>query len=114
MKHMNCPFCGYQESKVVDSRPSDEGVTIRRRRECLSCGKRFTTYEILETTPLVVVKKDNSRQPFDRDKLLRGLMRACVKRPVPLETLEKVVNEVEYYYTNSFIKEVSSTDLGSL
>ena len=111
---MNCPFCGYQESKVVDSRPSDEGVTIRRRRECLSCGKRFTTYEILETTPLVVVKKDNSRQPFDRDKLLRGLMRACVKRPVPLETLEKMVNEVEYYYTNSFIKEVSSTDLGEL
>lgn len=111
---MNCPFCGYQESKVVDSRPSDEGVTIRRRRECLSCGKRFTTYEVLETTPLVVVKKDNSRQPFDRDKLLRGLMRACVKRPVPLETLEKMVNEVEYYYTNSFIKEVSSTDLGEL
>ncbi len=111
---MNCPFCGYQESKVVDSRPSDEGVTIRRRRECLSCGKRFTTYEVLETTPLVVIKKDNSRQPFDRDKLLRGLMRACVKRPVPLETLEKMVNEVEYYYTNSFIKEVSSTDLGEL
>ena len=111
---MNCPFCGYQESKVVDSRPSDEGVTIRRRRECLSCGKRFTTYEVLETTPLVVVKKDNSRQPFERDKLLRGLMRACVKRPVPLETLEKMVNEVEYYYTNSFIKEVSSTDLGEL
>ncbi len=111
---MNCPFCGYPESKVVDSRPSDEGVTIRRRRECLSCGKRFTTFEVLETTPLVVVKKDNSRQPFDRNKLLRGLMRACVKRPVPLETLEKMVNEVEYYYTNSFVKEVSSTDLGEL
>lgn len=111
---MNCPFCGYPESKVVDSRPSDEGITIRRRRECLSCGKRFTTFEVLETTPLVVVKKDNSRQTFDPDKLLRGLMRACVKRPVPLETLEKMVNEVECYYTNSFVKEVSSTDLGEL
>ncbi len=111
---MNCPFCGCPKSQVVDSRPSDEGLTIRRRRECVSCGKRFTTFEVLETTPLVVVKKDNSRQPFDRDKLLRGLMRACVKRPVPLESLEKMVDDVEFYYTNSFIKEVSSTDLGEL
>lgn len=111
---MNCPYCGHPESKVVDSRPSDEGSTIRRRRECLSCCRRFTTFEILETTPLLVVKKDQSRQAFDRDKLLRGLMRACVKRPVPLEALEKVVDEVEAYYTNSFIKEVSSTDLGEL
>lgn len=111
---MNCPFCGYNESKVVDSRPSDEGVTIRRRRECLSCGGRFTTFEILETTPLIVVKKDKSRQPFDRDKLLRSVMKACAKRPIPLEVLEKMVNEVEYYYRNSFTKEVTSTDLGEL
>ena len=111
---MNCPFCGYNESKVVDSRPSDEGVTIRRRRECLSCGGRFTTFEILETTPLIVVKKDKSRQPFDRDKLLRSVMTACAKRPIPLEVLEKMVNEVEYYYRNSFTKEVTSTDLGEL
>lgn len=111
---MNCPFCGYNESKVVDSRPSDEGVTIRRRRECLSCGGRFTTFEILETTPLIVVKKDKSRQPFDCDKLLRSVMKACAKRPIPLEVLEKMVNEVEYYYRNSFTKEVTSTDLGEL
>ena len=111
---MNCPFCGYNESKVVDSRPSDEGVTIRRRRECLSCGGRFTTFEILETTPLIVVKKDKSRQPFDRDKLLRSVMEACAQRPIPLEVLEKMVNEVEYYYRNSFTKEVTSTDLGEL
>jgi len=109
---MKCPFCGFDESKVIDSRPS-EG-TIRRRRECLSCGGRFTTFEILETTPLVVVKKDKSRQPFDRNKLLRSLLKACAKRPVPLEALERMVNEVEYYYTSSLVLEVNSTDLGEL
>ncbi len=109
---MKCPFCGFDESKVIDSRPS-EG-TIRRRRECLSCGGRFTTFEILETTPLVVVKKDKSRQPFDRNKLLRSLLKACAKRPVPLEALERMVNEVEYYYTSSLVREVNSTDLGEL
>lgn len=109
---MKCPFCGFEESKVIDSRPS-EG-TIRRRRECLSCNGRFTTFEILETTPLVVVKKDKSHQPFDRNKLLRSLMKACAKRPVPLEALERMVNEVEYYYTSTMTREVNSTDLGEL
>lgn len=80
---MKCPYCGYQESKVVDSRPTDEGERIRRRRECLSCGKRFTTYEVIETTPLMVIKKDNSREPFDRNKLLSGMLRACEKRRSP-------------------------------
>ena len=82
---MKCPYCGYEESRVIDSRPADEGSRIRRRRECLQCGKRFTTYEIIESLPIVVVKKDRSREPFDRQKLLNGLLRACEKRPVPLE-----------------------------
>ena len=82
---MKCPYCGYSESKVIDSRPTDEGERIRRRRECLNCTKRFTTYEVIETVPVVVVKKDKSREAFDRNKLLNGLLRACEKRPVPLE-----------------------------
>lgn len=109
---MKCPFCGFRESKVIDSRPS-EG-SIRRRRECLSCNGRFTTFEILETTPLMVVKKDKSRQPFDRNKLLRSLVTACAKRPVPFEALDRMVNEVEYYYTSSLTREINSTDLGEL
>ena len=109
---MKCPFCGFAESKVVDSRPSDG--TIRRRRECLSCGGRFTTFETLETTSLVVIKKDKSRQPFDRNKLLHSVLKACAKRPIPTEKLEDMVAEVEYYYTNAFTREVSSTDLGEL
>ncbi len=109
---MKCPFCGFEESKVIDSRPSED--SIRRRRECLSCGGRFTTFEVLETTPLVVVKKDKSRQPFDRNKLLRSVMKACAKRPVPLEVLEQMVNEVEQYYMSALIREVNSTDLGEL
>ena len=91
---MKCPYCGYQESKVVDSRPTDEGERIRRRRECLSCGKRFTTYEVIETTPLMVIKKDNSREPFDRNKLLSGMLRACEKRPVSLNQLEQAIDEI--------------------
>ena len=90
---MKCPFCGFAESKVVDSRPSDG--TIRRRRECLSCGGRFTTFETLETTSLVVIKKDKSRQPFDRNKLLHSVMKACAKRPISTEKLEDMVAEVE-------------------
>ena len=81
---MKCPYCGYAESKVIDSRPADEGSTIRRRRECLMCGKRFTTYEKVERMPLVVVKRDGSRQTFDKVKLINGMVRACEKRPVPL------------------------------
>ena len=88
---MKCPYCSYEESKVVDSRPTDEGERIRRRRECLRCGKRFTTHEVIETVPVVVIKKDKSRETFDRNKLLNGLLRACEKRPVSLDTLERVV-----------------------
>ena len=89
---MKCPFCFYEESKVIDSRPTDEGERIRRRRECLKCGKRFTTYEIIETVPVIVIKRDKSRQVFDRSKILSGLLRACEKRPVSIETLEKIVD----------------------
>ena len=91
---MKCPYCGYKESKVVDSRPAEEGSSIRRRRECLSCGKRFTTYETVESLPMVVIKKDGSRQSFDRQKVLRGMIRACEKRPVPLAELEKIAAEM--------------------
>ena len=98
---MKCPYCGYSESKVIDSRPTDEGERIRRRRECLNCAKRFTTYEVIETVPVVVVKKDKSREAFDRNKLLNGLLRACEKRPVPLETLERIVDEIETLLQNS-------------
>ena len=89
---MKCPFCFYEESKVIDSRPTDEGERIRRRRECLKCGKRFTTYEIIETVPVIVIKRDKSRQVFDRSKILSGLLRACEKRPVSIETLEKIAD----------------------
>ena len=98
---MKCPYCGYIESRVIDSRPTDEGERIRRRRECLKCGKRFTTYEVIENVPIVVIKKDKSRETFDRNKLLNGLLRACEKRPVPLETLERIVDEIETLLQNS-------------
>ena len=111
---MKCPFCGYEESKVVDSRPTDEGARIRRRRECLKCQKRFTTYEIIESLPIIVVKKDKSREVFDREKLLGGLLRACEKRPVPLESLEKLISEIENSFANQMIKEVHSTEIGNL
>lgn len=111
---MKCPYCGYTESKVVDSRPTDEGGRIRRRRECLRCQKRFTTYEEVETLPLVVVKKDRSRQAFDRRKLLGGMLRACEKRPVPLGVLEKAVDEIESALQSTFEREVSSQRVGEL
>lgn len=110
---MKCPYCGYSESKVIDSRPTDEGERIRRRRECLNCAKRFTTYEVIETVPVVVVKKDKSREAFDRNKLLNGLLRACEKRPVPLETLERIVDEIETLVQNSLDREVPSTLIGT-
>lgn len=110
---MKCPYCGYSESKVIDSRPTDEGERIRRRRECLNCAKRFTTYEVIETVPVVVVKKDKSREAFDRNKLLNGLLRACEKRPVPLETLERIVDEIETLLQNSLDREVLSTLIGT-
>ncbi len=109
---MKCPYCGYIESRVIDSRPADEGSRIRRRRECLQCGKRFTTYEIIESLPIVVVKKDRSREPFDRQKLLNGLLRACEKRPVPLERLERAVDDIETQIQNSLEREVPTTKIG--
>lgn len=111
---MKCPYCSYQESKVVDSRHSDEGNSIRRRRECLSCQKRFTTYETVESLPIIVVKKDNSREPFDRDKILRGMVRASEKRPVAIADIESAVAEIEQIVQNSLEREVSTDKIGEL
>ena len=112
---MKCPFCGFEESKVIDSRPTDEGEKIRRRRECMSCGKRFTTYEIIESVPIVVVKKDGkSREVFDRDKLFNGMMRACEKRPVSVSDIEKAIDEIEAEIQNSLDREVTSVKIGEL
>ncbi|MDR1565250.1 MAG: transcriptional regulator NrdR [Oscillospiraceae bacterium] len=109
---MRCPFCGCEESKVIDSRPTDEGERIRRRRECLKCVKRFTTYEIIETVPVIVIKKDKSREAFDRDKLFRGMLRACEKRMVSIDTVDKAVNEIELSLQNSLDREVTSMQIG--
>ena len=111
---MKCPYCAYLESKVVDSRPADEGASIRRRRECLSCHKRFTTYETVESLPLMVVKKDGSRQSFDRNKVLGGLIRACEKRPVSYQAMEGLVAEIEQALQNQMDREVSSAEIGEL
>ncbi len=109
---MKCPFCGQPESKVIDSRPTDEGSRIRRRRECLECARRFTTYEIVESLPIVVVKKDTSRELFDRQKLFNGMLRACQKRPVPLEVLERAVDEIEAQLQNSLEREIPASRIG--
>ena len=111
---MKCPYCGYQESKVVDSRHSDDGVSIRRRRECLSCQKRFTTYETVESLPIVVVKKDNSREPFDRSKILRGMVRACEKRPVSMAQLEAAVAEIGRAARRAREREAGAGESGEL
>lgn len=111
---MKCPFCGYEESKVIDSRPTDEGQRIRRRRECLQCTKRFTTYEIIESLPIIVIKKDKSRETFNRDKLMTGLLRACEKRPVSVDTLDNMIDEIEVIIQNSLDREVSSVRIGEL
>ena len=111
---MRCPFCGYEESKVIDSRPTDEGARIRRRRECLSCKKRFTTYEVVESLPIIVVKRDKSREQFDRNKLINSLLRACEKRTVSIDTVEKSVDEIEATLQNSLDREVSSLQIGEL
>ena len=111
---MKCPYCGHLESKVVDSRPSDEGSSIRRRRECLACHKRFTTYETMESLPLMVVKKDGSRQSFDKSKLLNGMIRACEKRPVSFNTLESIANEIEQTLQNEMDREIPSARIGEL
>ena len=109
---MKCPFCGNVEDKVIDSRISNEGDSIRRRRECLKCQKRFTTYERLEEHPLMVIKKDGRREPFDRKKLLSGILKACEKRPVPMDRVEGMVDEVEMIIQRNYEKEVSSTAIG--
>ncbi len=111
---MKCPKCGYTESKVIDSRPTEESASIRRRRECLSCQNRFTTYETVETIPLLVIKKDKTRQAFDKAKLLNGIIEACHKRPITLEQMENVVSEVELELQNSLTHEVPSSKIGVL
>ena len=111
---MKCPYCHYPESKVLDSRPTEEGNSIRRRRECLQCARRFTTYEKVEEVPLVVVKRDGRRVAFDRNKILGGLIRACEKRPIPMITLETVADDVEREVRNTMEKEISSTAIGEL
>lgn len=111
---MKCPFCGYLEDKVIDSRPTDEGTAIRRRRECNKCLKRFTTYEKVESVPLMVIKKDKTRQAFNREKLLTGLLRACEKRPVSVDELERVVDEIEAQALNSLKREITSQEIGEM
>ena len=111
---MRCPFCNFADSKVIDSRPADDGQRIRRRRECTKCAKRFTTYEAIESMPVIVVKRDKSRQVFDRNKLLSGMLRACVKRPVTLDVLENAIDDIELQLQNSLDREITSTNLGEL
>ncbi len=109
---MRCPYCGYLEDRVSDSRQIDDGATIRRRRECLKCKQRFTTYERAEVVDFVVIKKDGSRQQFDRDKLIKGILKSCIKRPVTLEQIENIVNEIEYQNNNLLRKEIPSKEIG--
>jgi len=111
---MKCPFCGYKEDKVIDSRETAGGVQIRRRRECLKCGKRFTTYEIVEKKSLIVVKKDGRREKFNEEKILRGIQKACEKRPVSTEKIEEIVIEIEQELRQRFDREFSSKDIGKL
>ena len=111
---MKCPYCVFAESKVIDSRPAEEGATIRRRRECLSCQKRFTTYEIMERLPLIVIKRDGSRQTFDKEKLVVGLLRACEKRPVTLDQLQTIAGEIEQELQNRMEREISAEEVGGL
>ena len=111
---MKCPFCGYSDSKVIDSRPAEEGSTIRRRRECLACQKRFTTYEIIERLPLVVIKRDGSRQSFDKVKLINGMVRACEKRPVTLSQLEAIADEIEQELQSGLEREIRTVDIGEM
>ncbi|MDR0287896.1 MAG: transcriptional regulator NrdR [Clostridiales bacterium] len=109
---MKCPFCNYSEDKVVDSRPTEEGAAIRRRRECLKCGGRFTTYEKIESLPLLVIKKDGTRETFDKNKIINGLLKSCEKRPVSLEKVEQIANEIEIQLYNSMKKEISTVEIG--
>ncbi len=109
---MRCPYCGHTDSKVIDSRPTDEGEAIRRRRECTRCEERFTTYEKVETLPIMVIKKDKTRELFDREKLIRGLTRACEKRPVASEQIDLIADQVEASLQNTLEREVTSSEIG--
>ena len=111
---MKCPFCSQENTRVIDSRPADDNSSIRRRRLCDACGKRFTTYETVESLPIVVIKRDSSRQQFDRNKILNGMLRACEKRPVPLAELEKATDEIEQAIQNSLDREISTEKIGEL
>ncbi len=111
---MKCPFCGFQDSKVIDSRPADDGTTIRRRRECLDCQKRFTTYEVMERMPLVVIKRDSSRQSFDKVKLINGMLRACEKRPISMAEIDKMADDIEQELRGSLESEVRSDRIGEM
>ena len=111
---MRCLYCGYEESKVIDSRSTDEGTAIRRRRECIKCAKRFTSYEKVENVPIMVIKKDKSRELFDRDKIINGLAKACEKRPVSVDSMEHLADSVENYIYNSLEKEITSVQIGEM
>ncbi len=111
---MKCPYCGYDDSKVIDSRPTDDNESIRRRRECVKCGRRFTTYEQVESFPILVIKKDGKREPFDKSKLRNGIVKACQKRPVSADEIEKAVTEIEQAIRNSFEREISTQALGEM
>ena len=111
---MKCPYCDYFESKVIDSRPTDEGQAIRRRRECINCNKRFTTYEKIEEIPIIIVKKDGNRQAYDRNKLLNGILKSCEKRPVSISTIEQIVDDIEKNLSNSLEKEITSVAIGEM
>ena len=111
---MKCPFCGYTESKVIDSRPTDENERIRRRRECIQCSKRFTTYEVIQDVPIIVIKKDKSREVFDRNKILKGMLRACEKRKVTVSDLDEKIDEIEASLQSSVDRQVTSARIGEL
>lgn len=111
---MKCPFCGYLESKVIDSRPADEGNLIRRRRECIKCSRRFTTYEKVESIPLMVIKKDKSMEAFNREKLINGVLRACEKRPVTVENIDAMIDDIEAQVCNTLVREITSKELGEI
>lgn len=111
---MKCPFCGLDNTRVIDSRPADDNCSIRRRRQCDSCGKRFTTYEKVETIPLAVIKKDRTREPYDRNKMLAGIMRACHKRPISVEKIDEMVNKIENDIFNLEYKEIESKVIGEI
>ncbi len=111
---MRCPYCGEDETKVVDSRQADEGLSIRRRRECINCQKRFTTYETVETVPIMVVKRDGRRQPYDRNKIINGLVRACEKRPVSAQDMDAIARSVEQTLQNSMVREITTSDIGEM